>query len=114
MLRLQGFKVHSLSERLPQFAARCRSRTWTWTITGSDKPTISCFLRRLKLGVLVVQRFERRLRRTLRVNVEDSQRSVLSADGGRASSVVPLELVDDGGELGIERRTARLGPRGRT
>lgn len=67
---------------------------------------------RLVTLVAGVQQRERRL--TLGLDVEDAQRGVFAAGaGGRASGVVALQLLDDGGELGVQRRSARLGPRGR-
>lgn len=67
---------------------------------------------RLVALVAGVQQRERRL--TLGLDVEDAQRGVFAAGGGgRASGVVALQLLDDGGELGVQRRSARLGPRGR-
>lgn len=104
----QGFKVHPLSERLPQFAPWCRNRTRTRTITWSEEAMFPC-----GFAVLVLRLLQRRLRLTLWLYVEDAQWSVFPAEGSRSSSVIPLELLYDGGEFGIQRRSASFGPCGR-
>ena len=105
----QGFQVHPLSERLPQFAPRCRSGA----VTGSDEPGFSCGFRGLAVEALVLQLLAGALRLTLRLNIEDTQWSVLAAEGPGSSCVVPLELLDDGRELGVQGWSASFGSRGR-
>lgn len=62
---------------------------------------------------LVLHLLQRRRRLTLWLDVEDTQRSVFPAEGSRSSSVITLELLYDGRELGIQRRSASFGPYGR-
>lgn len=45
------------------------------------------------------------LRLTRRLHVEDAQRSVLAAEASGSPGVVTLELLDDGGKLGVQRRS---------
>lgn len=111
-LGLQRFKVHPLSERLPQFAPWCGNRTRT--IRGSHKAMISFGLRCLGGVVLVVQLLEGGLGLTLWVYIEHTQRSIFSTWGGGSSSIIPLELLDDGRKLGIQRWSACFGPCGWT
>lgn len=82
-------------------------------MTGSDEAVFSCGFRGLGVVVLVLQLLERGLRLTLRLYIEDAQWSVFAAEGTGSSGVVPLELLDDGRKLGVQRRSASFGPCGR-
>ena len=105
----QGFKVHPLSERLPQFAPRYRNRA----VTGSEQTGFSCGFRGLAVEALVLRLLAGALRLTLRLNIEDAQWSIPPAEGPGSSCVVPLELLDDGRKLGVQGRSASFGSRGR-
>lgn len=102
----QSFKVHPLSEGLPQFGSWCRNGTGA--VTHPDETMVTCGFIALVRGVQ-----QGRLRLTLRLYVEDAQRSVFAAGGCGSSRVVSLQLLDDGREFGIQRRSAGFGPRGR-
>lgn len=96
--RSQGLEVHPLPEGLPQPGSRSRYGA----VVGAG------------LFALVADVQQREWRLTLRLDVEDAQRGVFAAGGGgRASGVVALQLLNDGRELGVQGRSARLGPRGR-
>lgn len=101
----QSFKVHPLSEGLPQVGPRCRNRTGA--VTHPDETMVTCGFIALVRGVQ-----QGRLRMTLRLYVEDAQRSVFAAAGCRSPRVISLQLLDDGREFGIQRRSAGFGPRG--
>lgn len=72
---------------------------------------ITCGIIVLGVVALVLMLLERGLRLTLWLYIEDAQWSVFSAVG--SSSIVPLELLDDGREFGIQRWSASFGPCGR-
>lgn len=108
--RSQGFKVHPLSERLPQFAPRCRNRTRP--VTWSDEAMFTCGFSDLGVVALVLQLLERSLGLTLWLHIEDAQWSVFTVESSGTSSVVTLELLYDGREFGIQRWPASFGPCG--
>lgn len=75
-------------------------------MTRSDESMFTFGAVVLELGLL-----EGRL--TLWLHIEDAQWGVFPAEGSSPTSVAPLELLDDGGEFGIQRRSASFGPCGR-
>lgn len=99
----QGLQVHPLPEGLPQLGPGGGDGA----VAGPGQAEVA---RRLVALVAGVQQRQRRL--TLRLDVEDAQGGVLAAGGAAAADVVALQLLDDGGELGVQGRAARLGARG--
>lgn len=95
--RLQGLEVHPLSERLPP---GCRTRTGA--LTRSEVAVLA-------RGFVALQLLQRGVGVTRRGRVEDAQRGVPSAQGSSSSAVAPLELLDDGGKLGVQGRPAGSG-----
>lgn len=93
----QGLEVHPLSERLPHVAPGGRNQAGA--VLTSHFPVLE-----VHLGGLRVTQW---------LHVQDAQRSVLSAGGSGPTGVVPLELLDDGRKLGIQRRSAGFGARRR-
>lgn len=92
----QGLEVHPLPERLPP---GCRTRTGAWA--RSEEAVLA-------RGFVGLQLLQRGLGLAWWGHIQDAQRGVLSASG-----VVPLELLDDGGKLGVQGRSARFGARRR-
>lgn len=107
--RSQGFKVHPLSERLPQFASWCRN--WTRTVDGSES-MFGCGFRGLGVVVWVLELLGRGLRLHLWLHIENTQWSSFPSEGAGSPRAVTLELLDDGRKLGIQRWSASFGPCG--
>lgn len=99
----QGLEVHPLSERPPPGS---RTRTRSGALTRSEEDALA-------RGFVGLQLLQQGLGLTWRVHVQDPQRGVPPARSSASSGVVPLELLDDGGKLGVQGGSARFGARRR-